>query len=309
MLWGLSSRVEAQTAPSPAATQAVAFESPEEALDRARRLFEAGVALTQQSRWAEAASLFEQSRAAAQRPRTSFNLALCLQHLGRLVEAERTLVEAQGAASDAALSRDLDTLLTAVRGALATLTLTVEPVGVAVRVDGARREGVGPTRELRLDPGRHVVDVAAEGFVPEHFELTLGTGERHVRRVALSNTVAQITVRPTPNTATVSVDDLVVGRGLSRWTGAPGAHRVRVEAQGFRPLRQAVTLTGGQSLEVVAALQRDERGGLARNPIFWTVLGLGVVAAVVIPLVVIERVGEPDGGTTNQIFEAATARW
>lgn len=295
----LSAEARGQTAPS----QPVGFESEEETLARARSLFEAGVALTQQNRWAEAASLFTQSRAARDRPRTAFNLALCLQHMGRLVEADQVVTAALAMQVDAELSRDLATLQAAVRGAFATLTLTLEPTVAQVLVDGSLRTETGPSRTLSLDPGRHLLEVRADGWAPQHFELTLQTAERVARRVALSNTVGVITVRPTPAEAAVSVDDLVIGRGLTHWTGVPGGHRVRVEANGYRPLRQSVMLAGGQSVEVVAALTREERG-LARNPVFWTLLGVGVVAAIVIPLATIVRVGEPDTGTLNYIFRS-----
>jgi hypothetical protein len=282
-------------------------------IDRARALFETGVALAQQERWAEAAESFRQSRAALERPRTAFNLALALQRLGRLREANAVLDEALAMPpppDDPTLTHDATSLRAAVRGALATLVLSLSPqtAEVTVRVDGVPRAGEGATRLVELDPGRHVVQVESAEHEALELELTVTAADRVLRSVVLRPRAGHLRVRPNVATATVSVDDVPLGRGAVAWSGAPGLHRLRVEAAGYRPLRQPVTIQAGQTVEVVASLDRAPTG-LSTGA--WVGIGLGAAAVVagVLAAVLIEVPGEPDTGTTGQLFQAATARW
>ncbi len=298
-------RALAQPAPPPAPAVA--------ATDRARTLFEAGVALAQQERWAEAAESFRQSRAALERPRTAFNLALALQHLGRLREANAVLDEALAMPpppDDPTLTGDATSLRAAVRGALATLVLSLSPptAAVTVRVDGDVRAGEGATRLLELDPGRHVVQVESAEHEAQELQIAVTAADRVLRSVTLRPRAGHLRVRPNVATASVSIDDAPIGRGAVAWSGAPGPHRLRVEAAGYRPLRQPVTLQAGQTVEVVASLDRVQTGLSAGA---WVGIGLGAAAVIagVLAAVLIEVPGEPDTGTTGQLFQAATARW
>ena len=52
-------------------------------LEEARVLFERGLALTDEERWAEALEYFRRSRAISERPSGVYNAAVALYHLGR----------------------------------------------------------------------------------------------------------------------------------------------------------------------------------------------------------------------------------
>jgi len=301
----IPARAVAQPAATPAPTVTTT--------DRARALFEAGVALAQQERWAEAAESFRQSRTALERPRTAFNLALALQHLGRLREANAVLDEALAMPpppDDPTLTRDATSLRAAVRGALATLVLSLSPptAAVTVRLDGEVRAGEGATRLLELDPGRHVVQMEGPEHEAQELEIAVTAADRVLRSVVLRPRAGHLRVRPNVATAMVSIDDTPIGRGAVAWSGTPGSHRLRVEAAGYRPLRQPVALQAGQTVEVVANLDHVPTG-LSTGA--WVGIGLGAAAVIagVLAAVLIEVPGDPDTGTTGQLFQAATARW
>jgi hypothetical protein len=90
--------------------------------------------------------------------------------------------------------------------------------------------------------------------------MTVTAADRVLRSVVLRPRAGQLRVRPNVATASVSVDDVPLGRGAVSWSGAPGLHRLRVEAAGYRPLRQPVTIQAGQTVEVVASLDAPRQG-------------------------------------------------
>lgn len=294
----------ASAQPSPQATST----SPVDPLASARESFQQGVAFTQQQRWGEAVEAFRRSRAAADRPRTAFNLALALQHLGRMREARQVLHEClamPATQADAALVRDAETLLAAVRGAVATVELQVAPEESTVRADGELRSGTGRERLVDLDPGRHSVNVSAEGMSAQDFSLTLAPGERVVRRVDLASRPTTIVIAPSVTDATVSVDGDVVGRGRVEWTGPAGGHAIRVEAAGHVTARRSVSARPGQRVEVVIEVRRER--SVWQSPALWATVGSAVVAGAVLAVALIRVPEDPDTGTTGQLFEGIRA--
>lgn len=282
------------------------------AITSARVEFERGVALAQSQRWSEAVEAFRRSRAQVDRPRSAFNMALALQRLGRMREARQALHQCLAfgeTGSDAALRRDAESLLVAVGAAVATLYVAVAPGTAELRVDGERQVGDGAIRTLDVDPGRHQVSLSAEGLATQEFVIEPAPGERLVRRVDLATRPVRLRVSSSLADAAVSVDDDLIGRGRSvEWSGPPGAHRLRVEAPGYRTERRPLQLGPGETAQVVIELQRERT--LARNPWLWVGVGAGVVAvATTIALLVISSPGPLDGGSTGQVFQAAGVQW
>jgi hypothetical protein len=91
-----------------------------------------------------------------------------------------------------------------------------------------------------------------------------------VTRVRLAAQVldAQLRVTPTPTTALVSIDGVVVGHGA--WEGKlrSGAHVVEVAADGFVPARREAALLASERTHLEIALERDATSPLwgARHP-------------------------------------------
>jgi hypothetical protein len=149
---------------------------------QADQLFREARALLDQGRYQEACRLFERSLEIEPSPGTLLNLGNCHEQAGDLARAyttfERAIADARlepdSKKRDAwveAGARRRDSL--AARVPVVTLG-PLPPAGASVRVDGESVVAVG--EPLRLNAGRHVVEVAAPGrkTATRDFTLTLG---------------------------------------------------------------------------------------------------------------------------------------
>lgn len=153
----------------------------------ARALFERGLQLTAEGRHAEAAESFERSYGHYPRASTALNWAIVLHRLGRSREALRALDGVDANRDDAAEDdlRDAEALRERLRGLLATLRLRVEPEDARVEIDGRIDRATGAERLVVLDPGRRVLRVEADGFIPQRLELRVAAGEELSRQLTL----------------------------------------------------------------------------------------------------------------------------
>ncbi len=281
-------------------------------VELARAAFERGVLLAQQEHWYESLAAFSESRRHADRPRTAFNVGLALRHLGQFREARvalRECIAMPGVTAEADLVSDAHALEDEVNRSLAHLRLVVAPPGAQVRVNEALfTDGQGqPIRELDLDGGARVIEVSSPGLATQRFSINLQPGESLQRRVDLAVVPGRIAVNVDQRNATVSIDDEVVGHGTTVWQGSPGAHRVRVEADGYRPFRRPVTVVAGGDLRVEVTLA-SARAPWFQSPWLWGGVGLAVIGGVVAALL-FERSGPPDGGSAQQVLQGAVVRW
>jgi len=281
-------------------------------VELARVAFARGVLLAQQERWSQALEEFRQSRRHSDRPRTAFNVGLALQHLERYREARAALRECIAMPSVLAepdLVTDAHALEAQVGRSLARLRLVLAPAEAEVRINSqVIAEGRGePLRELDIDPGRQEVEVSANGVTTQRFTVALRSGESLQRRVDLAVVPGRVAVSVDQPEASVSIDDEVVGHGSTVWQGSPGAHRVRVEADGYRPFRRPVTVTAGGDLRVEVTLS-PLRSPWYQSPWLWSAVGVAVVGAVLAAVLIHDTQG-PDGGSTQQVLQGATVRW
>lgn len=302
-LLSLGASAHAQTAATAAASSDV---------ELARVAFARGVLLAQQERWSQALEEFRQSRRHADRPRTAFNVGLALQHLERYREARAALRECIAMPSVLAepdLVTDAHALEAQVGRSLARLRLVLAPADAEVRINSqVIPEGRGePLRELDIDPGRQEVEVSANGVTTQRFTVALRSGESLQRRVDLAVVPGRVAVSVDQPEASVSIDDEVVGHGSTVWQGSPGAHRVRVEADGYHSFRRPVTVTAGGDLRVEVTLS-PLRNPWYQSPWLWSGVAVAVTGAVLAAVFLHDTQG-PDGGSTQQVLQGATVRW
>ncbi|MBK7864967.1 MAG: PEGA domain-containing protein [Archangiaceae bacterium] len=173
-----------------------AFAQPAPA-DEARRAFAEGIAHFEQGSYALALAAFERSMQAQPNPGVLYNTGLSLKALGRMKEAiasfSRYLAEASPSAERRAITEKLRSDATA---QLATLTV-LAPQNAAVRLDG-REQGSAPLAALTLDPGHHLVEVAAPGFVTERREVQLSPAEALSLTVMLEKAELLVEAPPAP---------------------------------------------------------------------------------------------------------------
>jgi tetratricopeptide (TPR) repeat protein len=276
---------------------------------RARALFERGVAMSADERWAEALAAFEESRALVERPSTLFNIATALQRLGRARDAihvAENYLAISNARRDAEQRAAASMLIDVLRTTLATLTLDIVPAGAVVEVDG-RIEAADTLGHLviTLDPGEHRLLLSANGYVTRRERISLAAAQRQSLRFELAlppPSPSFISVHSSVTAARIEIDDRDVGRGIVEHELAPGRHRVEVSADGYVALQRSVALAPGQHVRLDAALSTVPPT-LLEEPWFWAIAGTLVVgAAVIVGTVLLQP--EIYRGTTSQTVEA-----
>jgi tetratricopeptide (TPR) repeat protein len=163
---------------------------------RAKALFEEGVALSDEGKWAEALAAFKKSDELVSSASARYNIAATLRAMGHYVEAkaelERIFADTSSKALKPALKKDVDKLLAEVKAKIVSLTLAVSPAHANVEMDGSPIQ-LGPTGEIAVDPGKHVFVVSAEGHDTATITHTVEPGVREIALVA-PKTIAKIQV-------------------------------------------------------------------------------------------------------------------
>ncbi|MRG91023.1 tetratricopeptide repeat protein [Polyangium spumosum] len=135
---------------------------------QARALFDQGLALSDEGKWAEALEVFRKSDDLVPSISVRFNIAASLRALGRYVEARDSL---DGAIADAesnktpikpALKTEIDKLREDVAAKIVRIELRKSPADADVNLDGSPVKLAGDGR-VELDPGKHVFVISAKG--------------------------------------------------------------------------------------------------------------------------------------------------
>ncbi len=277
----------------------------------ARLHFERGRELATMRRFGEASEAFERSLAAVPRASPPFNLALCYYALAHYVEAlgelERFTAEADPI-GDAESLAEAQQMIGHARATVARLTLELSPVDATVQVDGVSVTG-GALRELRLNPGTHVVRVTADGHAAALQEVPLGEGSTVRRAIALEvirrPSHLAVAVRPPAGIEGAPVVRVDGAEVSGEFEAAPGPHRVVVEHPGLIPFHREVTLQAGQRVLLDVNLLRlpDPPTPLRRRPALWLGVGVAIVAgAIGLGFGLAGRERAPNGGTTGVVL-------
>jgi len=160
----LASVALAQTPASPSAEQL------------ADQRFSEALSMMEVKRYAEACALFEESQRLAPASGTLLNLADCYQQLGRLAKASQTFAEAHAQAQrtgNVARQQVAQKRIEALAPRLAHLVISVpQPApGLSVSLDGVDLPSTQWGTPQAVDPGAHVIRVAAPGRITR--EITL----------------------------------------------------------------------------------------------------------------------------------------
>lgn len=276
----------------------------------ARALFEQGVEHADQERWGEAVEYFRRSWALDERAVTAFNLAGAQLRLGRPIATLDALQDylrfAGGRDPRREAARELSELALE---AIVHVDLTLDPPHATLRIDGVLAAGEGARRELRLDPGEHLLRVEADGHVARSVTLSLLDGERASRSIALEPASgptgpAHLRITSDHADAVILVDDVVVGNGTYVTELEPGAHVVEVRADGFEPFRRTFDLGPGERRDIQAGLTPSDSTPFVEEPALWiTIAGL-VLGGVGAGIAVAAASGQnpPYGGSTDVVI-------
>lgn len=250
--------------------------------EQARALFDQGVLLSQEERWAEALDAFRGSRALVERPSTLFNIATALQRLGRnhdAIDAVDAFVAVADPVRDGAQLDQARALRGVLLEGLAEISLRLRPGTADVSVDARPTPPRGDetdVRVLELDPGEHVIEVRSPGYQPQSVTLNVAPGEHGDHEVALTripSTPAELSVRASRSDAHIVVDEQNVGSGSAVVEVTTGTHLVRVEALEHRTFQRIVVLGPAERLAIDVPLERVSGGSILDEPAFWIVAG------------------------------------
>lgn len=143
------------------------------------------------------------------------------------------------------------------------LDIRSNPPGALVTVDG-RMEGTTPVVVRDLEMGPHMVQVARPGFVPvlETVEITAGAASRTLT-IDLAAGVPEVAPRfgaldvdSRPRGAVVTIDGRRAGVTPLQLTSIdPGSRVVRLELDGYRPIRADVTIRPGERARLAVTLE------------------------------------------------------
>lgn len=244
----------------------------------ARDAFERGISALEAQRYVDALSAFEESYRLRPSPVALYNVAVAQRGLGRIREAIATFeryLEAPERGIDRARLASIRAELNALRAQIVNLRLTLAPATATVQVDG-RPATVGADG-LTLDPGRHIIEVSADGHRPSRREVDLRPGSTVVLDVTLESLgFGRLVIAPSVETALVRVDGREWGSGVVDRLIAPGEHEIEVRAPRFDPFRRTVRVSSESVSRVDARLLVEGSGTRA-----WLVPTL-IVAGVVV---------------------------
>ncbi|MFO0755809.1 MAG: tetratricopeptide repeat protein [Byssovorax sp.] len=155
---------------------------------QARALFDQGVALSDEGKWAEALAVFQKSDELVPSASAEFNIGATLRALGRYVEARRVLVSTLDQASSQkplkpALKKEIEKILGEVKEKIVTLTLRLNPAGAGVQVDGVKA-ALSSTGQIELDPGKHVFVIEAAGYDTTTVNKTISSADTELALTA-----------------------------------------------------------------------------------------------------------------------------
>ncbi len=201
-----ASRASAQAPDAPGAEDgagaldATAEESAAEPSPVVRALLVEAVAEYDAGRYAEAQALFRRADELAPSGRTLRGLGMASFELRQYVAAVHAL-EASLSATARPLTEaqraHVEGLLARARGFVSRVELHLEPPGATLRFDG-QALAPEPDGSLLVDPGRHVVVIAADEYETETIDLTLAPGAPHELAIVLRRREAPA---PTPSSA------------------------------------------------------------------------------------------------------------
>jgi len=300
------------------------------------------VELVKKLQWSDGLAAFEGSYKIAPTAFTLFNIGTCERALGRYVRARdtlsRTLVEneARGSRLPEATVTEAKGYIAEMDQVIATISLSVEPAGAAIAIDGrplaplpgTGANGVprvaagvappgpgvaapGPAFEVVLDPGAHVITLTRRGFADAVVNKSIGPGTSTVLQLKLDQLPATMKVTSSEDGAIVKVNESDVGPTPVEVLRPPGSYRIVVGKEGFIPYEAEVTVKAGEEVKLDAAMVIDEPS-IVEEWWFWTGAAAVIAGGVVLTYALTRPEPEPppyQGGTTGWIVQPTSVRF
>ena len=281
-----SANAHADPKPAGGAAAAAAADAEKKAAD----LKADGDRLLSDKKFVEALDAYDKSFALVPNPALHFNRGRALQFLARYPEALAYLERFMKEASDDLKSKvpGLADLVKEVSGKVATLDLTANVSGGRILVGGKDVGQTPMSSPLRVNAGKTVIEVIADGYFPFKKEVDLG-GNATTKldaQLASRDSFGFLVVKSTIASSSVSIDGKSIGLVPAEAALSAGTHPVVVSHEGYDDAATQVVLKAGERKELL--LDPVKGTPVTGKWWFWTIIGVvaigGATAATVIAL-------------------------
>jgi tetratricopeptide (TPR) repeat protein len=230
-----------------------------------------GIELFKQARYAEALVVFERSFQHARVPVVAWNMARCHEELEHPDEAiaffERFRELSPDDDKKQIATTKIDRLL---QRYYATLSITVEPAGAEVLLDG-KSAGLAPLQSVRVRVGTHDVLLRLAGYEPQKRVVQVAPGQSFAFTFTLAALPALVVLdAPEPVGGLVVVVDgvrVATVAAPARFQVTPGVHTIEVQAgPEWVPLRHTATVGAGEEATLKLVRASSVVAGVTANP-------------------------------------------
>ncbi|HZS39401.1 MAG TPA: PEGA domain-containing protein [Polyangia bacterium] len=287
-------------APAKPAAAAPAPAPDDPAVAEAKRHFQQAVALYNDGNYSAALAEFEAAYKTRPAPAVLYNIGLTEKALFRYTEAidslTRYLKEETKIAPEQ--RKAAEGVIAEMKALLADVTLTIDPPGASVAVDG-RTLGQAPLAVQGIAAGNHTIEVSLEGYKPQKRELlvTAGVPLQLSFKLALIPKTGKVHISASRPQALVRIDGKGYGFAPVDVELPSGGHQLEITAPKYNPYVSELVITAGTARSVDATLSRTSH--VYEKWYFWTPLAVVVAgAAVGLGVGLTSREG-PIAGTLN----------
>ena len=243
---------------------------------QAAQRFDRGLQLFNEGDNAGALAEFKQTYALVPNPIVLFNIGLVYAAMGRPVDAVDALSAIVDGATLSVEQRErAQKTLAEQRDRIGRVSVTTEPPGARIDIDGVEVAKTPLSGPLRVAVGSHVIGAVAEGYAPAHKEVIVaGNADASVRFELVLGSAkrpANLTIRSRVLDADITLDGQAVGKTpLSTSLAVPaGLHQVELRRSGYKPAQQQVELGEGATGEVTIDPPLDAHALAAEGSDFW----------------------------------------
>jgi hypothetical protein len=251
---------------------------------------------------------FSQALDQSKDPRLLWNMAVCeknLRHYASVLSLTTRYKAEGGTLLSPTDVQDADQLIEVIRPFVAPISVSAQPEGAKVTLDGQAVGTLPLAGPLMVDIGTHELTLSKDGYAPHTQRLDIkGGGE-----IAISVTLEEVRHVGTLAIFAGAKDEILVDGnkvGTGEFTGElpSGAHRIEVRGGGMRPYDSEVLVQDGQRASVRVKLDpvpKDDQGGV---PVWlWLVGGVAVAGGATVGVLAatgtFTSTPEPIAGTIN----------
>lgn len=279
--------------------------------EQAAELKRKGDAAMETLQYADALAHYDAAWSLVEDPALLYNRARAHQMLGNFPQALE-LFEAFSIRAPAELRervKVLDSLMAEVRARVSTLELSCNVRGARVLVRDKRLGTTPLAGPLKLNAGRALVEVEAEGYFPWKRELDLrgGGSTRLEAKLASRRTTGVLIVTSPTAGARVTVDGRAAGNVPVDVVLGPGMHRIVVRRDGYEVAETSALVGTGEKKTISVPLEKTRP--VTAKWWFWTGVGATVVGGTVLTVALLTEKSAPNGSIDPGQVSAPLLRW